>query len=146
MAENKPLTQPKDLDEAVKWLIELIESKIENKLFVEANSENDWVGKTHHGLGMTLRNGWYLWWSPVLAKKAKEDDPETDFPQEIPSIVAWFHDKGIYHADDMSGIIFTTAYRRYKKQPEELEKQYKTYINFWKKQKIDVKRDWEAQV
>jgi len=75
-----------------------------------AKSENDAM-MIHHGYGTFIRNTFKLW---------------TDGPA-----VSWFNNHGIYHADDMSGIIFTSLYRRENGIDIDLEGQIKRYRDFW---------------
>lgn len=44
----------------------------------------------------------------------------------------WFAAKGIFHADDMSGIIFTSFERRLRNEPIDLDGQIEFYKNYWK--------------
>lgn len=52
----------------------------------------------HHTLGMSLRNGWDLWGNSRLVK--------------------YFHELGIYHPDDMSGIILDSYVNYLKGEPK----------------------------
>jgi len=69
----------------------------------------------HFGLGMWLRNNWGLWQGSRLSK--------------------YFNDLGIYHADDMSGIILTSYQRHLKNEKIELDEQISISKNYWKEMK-----------
>lgn len=70
----------------------------------------------HHGIGLSLRNRWGLWAGPLSE---------------------WFNECGIYHADDMSGIILTSFQRDLRGEPRELGAQIKYYRDFWIRQGYD---------
>lgn len=66
----------------------------------------------HRGLGMWMRNNWGLWAGSRLAK--------------------YFNGIGVFHPDDMSGIILDSFWRHLHARPVELEKQVAYYQRFWK--------------
>ncbi len=101
---------PKDLDECFVELNKML--KPEDLEIVKNRTESN-IGTMHHGLGRWLRNNWGLWAESSLAK--------------------WFNEKGIHHADDMSGIILTSFWRDINSEPIELEEQIKFYQDFWDK-------------
>ena len=72
----------------------------------------------HFGLGMGLRNGWGLWGGSRLAK--------------------YFNAMGIFHPDDMSGIILESYVRQLRKEPIRLDEQVAYYKKYWEEAK---KRD-----
>ena len=65
----------------------------------------------HLGLGMYLRNIWGLWHGSVLAR--------------------WFNTLGIWHADDMSGIVLESLHRKLTNKPIDLAGQVKYYLDHW---------------
>ena len=69
------------------------------------------IARFHFTWGKQLRNMWGLWNDSRLAK--------------------WFNERGIYHADDMSGIIMHSFWRRLNDMPLELEDQILSYQNYW---------------
>ena len=69
----------------------------------------------HHTVGRSMRNTWNLWGDSVLKK--------------------WFKDIGIFHPDDMSGIIMDSFVRHLKGEPIDLDGQVKFYQNYWEKMK-----------
>jgi hypothetical protein len=104
---------PEDLNEAIEIL-----TNDENIKFVRECTEDEFLGSTHHGFGTELRNSWGLWTGSVLAK--------------------WFNEKGIYHADDMSGIILASFHRSANSVPIDLAGQIKHYRDFWEANNPDV--------
>lgn len=119
--------KPKTLDEALlqldKWFSD------STKQNIKSMAENDFIARSHFGLGMGIRNDWGLWKGHELAK--------------------YFNGIGITHPDDMSGIILRSYHRklnglelRVKEQVDEINQFYKNMndpewrkqneINFWK--------------
>ena len=74
----------------------------------------------HHTLGMSIRNNWELW-------------------NETSEIHKWFKSIGIWHADDMSGIIFDSLKRKLMGEDIRLEEQVESYKNHWKR--IGIKKE-----
>lgn len=104
---------PNNLDEAIEFL-----TNDANKEFVEeAGDEETFVSELHMFFGMNLRNMWGLWKGSPLK--------------------TWFNERGIYHADDMSGIILTSCYRKFKGLEIDLDSQIKKYRDHW--DKVDPK-------
>lgn len=66
----------------------------------------------HMGLGMFLRSHWGLWHRSPLAR--------------------WFRLRGVWHADDMSGIILESYVRRLRGEPIRLREQIAYYEAYWK--------------
>jgi hypothetical protein len=77
--------------------------------------ESEFVAGYHHSLGRWMRNEWGLW-------------------SQQGGLYDWFHSIGIEHADDMSGMILTSAHRRYNKVELDLEGQKDEYVAYWKEQ------------
>lgn len=102
--ENIPTT----LEEAIEWLQEETDPAIMEKI---ETGELDAVSG-HHGVGRWMRNNWGLWSGSKLQE--------------------YFHDLGIRHADDMSGIILESFQRTLRDEPIELEEQVEYYRNYWK--------------
>ena len=75
-------------------------------------SENIATSKHHFGLGLDIRNGKNLWRSSLLK--------------------TYFKLNGIYHPDDMSGIILTTYHRELNGEPFKFREQKKYYKEYWK--------------
>lgn len=116
--------QPKNLNEAVDHILQNLVSEDNSIKFMELNdNERKFISKLHFLYGMWMRNSWYLWWHEGHAYES--------WPKEKPPIVKFFNDLGIYHADDMSGIILTTVHRKYFNKPIELEAQVQKYQAYW---------------
>lgn len=123
--ENIEKFQPKNLDDAINFLIENILKNPENLEFINKHRDNedDFIGELHHFFGRNLRNMWYLWWFP--------EHKYESWPVEKPSIVAWFNRHDIFHADDMSSIILTSTHRKWFNLPIELSQQIERYHRHW---------------
>jgi hypothetical protein len=102
--------KPKNLDEAVLQLEKIHDDTTEKHII--AMTEKQFIAHSHFGIGMSIRNNWGLWKGGELSK--------------------YFNSIGIYHPDDMSGIILTSYFRHLKGQDRELEKQVKHYQDYWK--------------
>jgi hypothetical protein len=68
----------------------------------------------HMGLGMWLRNNWGLWRGSRLSK--------------------YFNQLGIFHPDDMSGIIIETFWSKLNNKPQKLDEKIEFYQEYWKSQ------------
>lgn len=110
--------KPKTLDEAILQLEKIHDDTTKQKIL--AMTEQEFMGNSHFGLGMWLRNNWGLWKGGELAKH--------------------FNSIGIYHPDDMSGIILTSYYRHLHGQDRALEKQIEFYQDYWKASTEHFKR------
>ena len=102
--------KPTNLKEAVIQLTKTLPDSTQQKVL--SMTEDEFLVGSHFGLGMWIRNNWGLWRGGTLAKD--------------------FNDKGIFHPDDMSGIILRCYYRELHNQDWELEKQIKFYQDYWK--------------
>jgi len=89
---------------------ELTETQL--SVFKEINVETS-LSSFHHTLGRRLRNQWKLW--------------------EDSQLNTYFRKMGLFHADDMSGLILTSFSRHLRDVPLEIETQVKNYQEFWKK-------------
>jgi hypothetical protein len=79
---------PKDLNDCFTELTRILPAAEIEKLRNIPESE---LIDYHLGLGMWIRNNWGLWGGSRLSR--------------------WFNAQGIYHPDDMSGIILTSFWR-----------------------------------
>jgi len=78
--------------------------------------DEDTVSATyHHSLGRVMRNSWELWQDSTLKR--------------------YFNEIGIFHPDDMSGIIITSFQRHLKSEPIKLDEQVQFYKDFWENNK-----------
>ncbi len=101
--------KPVNLDEAVLQLDKILHDTTKQKIL--AMTEDQFIASSHMDLGMSIRNNWGLWKGGQLSK--------------------YFNSIGIYHPDDMSGIILTSYYRQLHGQDREIEKQVKSYQDYW---------------
>lgn len=85
------------------------------KIQVKNWEESEFIGKAHLGFGMWIRNNWRLWGGSRLSK--------------------YFNGLGIYHPDDMSGIILSSYHRYLNKKEIKLEEQIKYYKDYWENSK-----------
>src|SRR4051812_5357749 len=90
---------PKNLDDAHQQLLKIFSPKdIEH---IKAMKKEDDMIEYHFGLGMGLRNDWGLWRGSRLSQ--------------------WFNERGIFHPDDMTGIIFDTFWDKLHSKPFRLQ-------------------------
>lgn len=101
----KPLT----LDDAVRHLQKIQSDSLKQRIL--AQTEEEFTAQVHFGLGLWMRNQWGLWRGGPLAK--------------------YFRQLGVYHPDDMSGIILTTYYRTLHQQDWQLAQQVQHYQAYW---------------
>lgn len=109
------IEETRNLDECMDWVKSHMSSGPEgDNEYIEwlDMPENDAM-MLHHGYGTFIRNTLELWYNGPA--------------------VAWFNEQGIYHADDMSGIIFTSLHRKGNKKEIELDKQIKFYRDYWER-------------
>lgn len=91
------------------------------KIQVKNLQEKEFVGRAHFGFGTWIRNNWCLWGGSRLSK--------------------YFNNLGIYHPDDMSGIILKSYYRYLNNKEIKLEEQVKYYQEYWdNSEKAELKR------
>lgn len=81
------------------------------KVRVKGWEEREFTGKVHFGFGTWMRNNWRLWGGSRLSK--------------------YFYDLGIYHAEDMSGIILVSYHRYLNNKEINLQEQIKYYQDYW---------------
>ena len=72
----------------------------------------------HFGFGTGLRNRWGLWHDSRLAK--------------------WFQSRGIFHADDMSGLILKAWFCRLRGEVFDFEKEKQVYLDHWARTGCDA--------
>lgn len=103
--------KPVNLEQAVEQLKIIHHDTTKQKIL--NMTEDEFMGGAHMGLGMWMRNNWGLWKGKELAKH--------------------FNSIGIYHPDDMSGIILTSYYRELHEQEWKVDEQVKYYQDYWAK-------------
>lgn len=104
---------PKDLQDCFRQLDSMWADSI--KMKVKAWSEDEFRRKTHFTTGLWMRNNWQFWGGSRLSK--------------------YFNELGIYHPDDMSGIILCSYHRYLNGKEIKLEEQIKYYKAYWKASK-----------
>lgn len=113
---------PFDLDDCIQQLDKIFGDS--SKVKIKALTEDDFSAQMHLNFGMWMRNNWGLWKGSRLSK--------------------FFNEKGIYHPDDMSGIILDSYYRYLTGQEIKLAEQIKYYQDYWEKaKKQDLERKQE---
>lgn len=115
---------PETLGEAFLFL----DSYLVDKDTFKNYPEDQITGAAHMTLGRWMRNRWYLWWTPDLRNRIKDD--KENYPTEKPKLVQFFNDLGIEHADDMSGII-VKAYHQ-KLNNKDIDGHVKEIIEYYK--------------
>jgi len=103
--------KPVNLEEAVNQMKIIHHDTTKQKIL--KMSEDEFLAGAHFGLGMWIRNNWGFWKGEELSK--------------------YFNSIGIYHPDDMSGIILTSYYRELHGQEWKVDEQVKYYQDYWKK-------------
>ena len=58
--------------------------------------------------------------------------------QKQSPLYQYFNTIGIFHADDMSGIIMESVWRKIHNKPLELDEQVKKYRDYWQKHQPSV--------
>jgi len=107
-----------NLDDCFKWLKKSI---VDYKKFGKMK-EKKAIVLAHHGVGRFIRNKLELW--SEYQKKKENRSP----------LVNWFNNKGIYHPDDISGIILTSFHRYLNGKKLKIKNQIKKYRDYWKKE------------
>lgn len=116
---------PNTLEDAVDDFITYFGT--EKDMGVIADYTHDkFMAYAHHGAGQFIRNNWYLWWY--------EGHEAATWPKTQPPLNKYFNELGITHADDMSSIIISCAYRQIHSQSFEIEKLVDRFKAYWKKQ------------
>jgi hypothetical protein len=101
---------PKDLEDCFIQINKILPDSVKQSMLTQ--DEHHFTSNMHFGLGLWMRNNWGLWKGSRLSK--------------------YFNDLGIYHPDDMSGIILDSYYRNSTGKEIKLEEQIKYYQNYWK--------------
>lgn len=100
---------PTTLDGAVKAVLRRIPESMRKQ--IRETSNDKLAAGFHHFGGMSMRNSWGLWTGSKLAR--------------------WFAERGITHADDMSGIIFDAAIAKVKNKGFDFEAAVERYQAHW---------------
>jgi len=113
---------PIDLDDCIQQLDNLFADS--SKVKIKTMTESEFSARMHLNFGMWMRNNWGLWKGSRLSM--------------------FFNEKGIYHPDDMSGIILDSYYRYLTGQEIKIAEQIKYYQGYWetaKKQELKRRRE-----
>ena len=112
-----------DLNECFEWLQNVV---VDYEDFAEMKEKRA-LAASHMGLGRWIRNNLGLW-----------ADCQKEPAEERAPLVRWFNKKGIYHPDDMSGIILTSWHRQLNGKKKKIKKQVKRYRTYWEKENPKV--------
>ncbi len=104
---------PTDLDDCLKQLDSMFADSTKTK--IKVLTEDEFSGKYHFGFGMWMRNNWGLWRGSRLSK--------------------YFNSLGVYHPEDMTGIIFNSFHRQLTGKSIKLNEQVKECQDYWEKAK-----------
>lgn len=105
---------PEHLEDCFKTLNKIYTDSV--KLEISKLQEDEYSSGNHlFGIGLWMRNNWQLWGGSRLSK--------------------YFNQIGIYHPDDMSGIILNSYHRYLNKKEIRLDEQIKFYQEYWDKLK-----------
>ena len=108
---------PTNLEECFAELLKVLEQSEPDDRKAIRGGEDGSMSAYHHTTGRGIRNNWGLWsGDSALAK--------------------WFKSIGIFHPDDMSGIIMDSFQRFLHGKPIELDAQVKFYQDYWAKMKV----------
>jgi len=112
------MSKPRNLDEAIFSL----KNEIPHDILAEIQKmHEDETYTLHNSLGRWLRNEWALWDNGPLVK--------------------WFHEAGIGHPDDMSGIILTSLWCDMHNVDRRLAQQVACYRQYWADVSESVRKD-----
>ncbi len=114
---------PKDLDDCINQIDKFWDDTMKAKAILM--TEEEFRGRYHFGLGLWIRNNWGLWKGSRLSK--------------------YFNNLGIYHPDDMSGIILASYYRHLKGLEIHLNDQIQQYQNYMKVVQEPSKKSYPAE-
>lgn len=104
---------PKNLTECFKEIDRFLNQSEKDK--IKSKTEDEFRAEAHFVLGLWMRNNWALWKGSRL--------------------YCFFKSKGIFHPDDMSGIILTSYYRKLNNTDIKLDLQIEKYRKYWAEKK-----------
>lgn len=104
---------PSNLNECFEVLEDILSKSEEDKNWFKTSAEDDVLGSLHHSLGTWIRNNWGLW---------KQD---TELYNTLKRM-------GLWHADDMSGVIITSYHRKINGKELNIKEQIQHYTDYWK--------------
>jgi hypothetical protein len=100
---------PKNLEDCFKQIDSFWPDSIKTK--VKMWSEQDFSARAHMGFGMWMRNNWQFWGGSRLSK--------------------YFNELGVFHPDDISGIILKSYYRYLTGKEIKLQRQIDLCKAYW---------------
>ncbi|MDY7092174.1 MAG: DUF6794 domain-containing protein [Acidobacteriota bacterium] len=106
--QEEGLLIPASVEEALAEMDRMLSEDFKRSLACGTAKDAKWY---HLSLGRWMRNNWGLWGGGPLAEH--------------------FNELGIFHPDDMSGILVASYYRRLRGEPIRLEEQIRYYQEFW---------------
>lgn len=105
---------PENLEDCIKSLDEIYTDSV--KIEIAKLTEIEYSSRNHLlGIGIWMRNNWQLWGGSRLSK--------------------YFNQIGIYHPDNMSGIILVSYHRYLRNEEIRLDEQVKSCQEAWEKMK-----------
>ncbi len=105
---------PVNLEDCIESLDEIYTDSV--KIEIAKLTESEYSSGNHlFGIGIWIRNNWQLWGGSRLSK--------------------YFNEIGVYHPDDMSGIIMDSYHRYLRNEEIRLDEQVKSYQEYWGKMK-----------
>lgn len=111
---------PKDLEDCFNQIDQLWNDTIKTQ--IQQMSKKDFTGRNHFGFGLWMRNNWQLWGGSRLSK--------------------YFKELGIYHPDDMSGIILDSYHSYLTEEELNLEQQVKYYEAYWSASREPIRKEY----
>lgn len=115
---------PMNLEDCFKQIDSFLDDS--TKLKIKQWTEDEFMGNAHMGFGMWMRNNWGLWKGSRLSN--------------------YFNEMGVFHPDDMSGIILATYHRYLLGKPLNVQQQTELYQLWWKVGMIPSKDMYPAGV
>ncbi len=115
---SKEVIVPNDLGSCLFALEDMLNKKDLDYL---RDSRETVIDVLHHSLGRWIRNNWNLW--------KVEGYENKDY-----RLHDYFVQCGLWHADDMSGLILTSFWRYLHKEPLRIEEQIEHYKIYWARQ------------
>ena len=113
--EGEEVYIPEDLADAHRQLKGMLSPRSLQEM---RNGTEDEMARYHHGLGTSIRNNWGLWEGSRLSD--------------------YFNKLGIYHPDDMSGIILRTFWCDLNGESHRLDERIKHYQEYWQSMETPI--------
>lgn len=100
---------PENVDQASDVLVTFLTKSEKNQI----KKNKLWPSMLHQGMGSWIRNSWNLWSKNCI-------------------LVEYFNELGIYHADDMTDIIFQSMFAKVKETEYDMMNHITELRNHWK--------------